>query len=664
MASDKEGQSLRATLTYEKELLAITGNVSGSIINEGPVFNDRDREAHQKVEKWLKEQTQLAQSEMQAIIRSLRYLSGELSVQLKLEKTVISLRDTVRVQALADGGTPPYQYAWTDNYGTGKDKSEILFTANQPGEYKVSVTVTDHAGKQVTDTVTLTISGLTAELSMNPSGRKLKLGETRNFNVVVKAGKEAARGPFDYLWQPHPEVTFTPFEGSATTSAAFTKIGPVKVWAQVFQMSEGQKQTVAESDQLELEVVSPKFSLSAEPKDPYVGQEVKVTVASDPALQAPPWDYWWEVSGNTLNAGPISQNREYTFIPKDTNAVTVTVHGKAKEGGTDLGEKKQIVKAKFYEVKVGKPALQGSPPRVWSEKAKGLVELERGIGTFQDFSISADISPKPAAVPLRYQWKVDPEGCSVLSPASRETRANAGQGGSYTFQVTVSDSRDIVLGSGQTDVTITEVTLPAKAQGAADKFNQAKTLAGECKLDQAIPVAEEACQLDPRNKDAARLSQDLKAMKTSMLQYLSQAQSLGQQGKYEEASAALAKAKGLCPSYVPLAAYEWQLQNLQKQKDQQTQQLQQQQQQQKEAKDKADAASKAKQAALDKLKLSGSLAQDGKLDEAISAAEEAAQLDPANPEGARYANYLKSVRDQVLQHLSRAQALGGQGKLA
>jgi len=615
--------------------------------------------------------------------------AGVLAVELKPQKNVARPGESLKIDSTPTGGKPPYVYAWTGSLKSGADKPEAVFNSEQTGEHKVALKLTDSEGKTASAETTLTVSSLTARIAMNPSGRKVVLGDARGFQVEVLDGKKKAEGAFDYLWQPHPEVTFNPFEGSAATSAAFTRMGPVKVWAQVFQTTEGRKQTVAESDQLELEVVGPKFSLISDPRDPYVGQEVKLTVSSEPAIQDPPWDYWWEIAGDALNAGPVSQNREYTFIPKDTKAVTVTVHGKAKEGGTDLGERKQTVKARLYEVKIGKPALQGPPPRVWSEKAKGLVELERGIGTFQDFTLSADITPNPADASLRYQWKVEPEGCSVLSPASRETRANAGRGGSYTFNVTVSDSRGIVLGSGEIDVSITEITLPTKAQGAAEKFGQAKTLAGECKLDPAIAAADEAAQLDSRNKDAARLAQDLKDMKSKLQDLLSQAQSLGQQGRFEEASKVLAKAKELCPGYAPLAAYEWQLQNLQKQKGQQQQALQQQQQKQQEAKDKADASGQAEQpqqqkaqapqqqpqkttaaekaeaeaeadrtASAQKLQQAVEQAKQGKYDEAIRLAEEALRLDPENAKAAGRITTWKA-----LKHLQRAGTLGEQGRL-
>ena len=659
--------------------------VSGEM--EGQAFGDDS-----EVRKALLKESQLAYQEMLAGIRSLKIKyheqgmtgGGELAVELEPEKTKMAPGEIVRIQANARGGNPPYAYAWSGNVGAGQNKSEVLFSAREPGDYKLSVTVTDGKGKTATHSVTLTTSNLAAEITMSPVNKTIVVGEKRSFSATVMAGAEKASGTFDYLWQPHPEVAFQPFEKSATTTAQFKRTGPVKVWVQVFETREGVKATVAESEQIELEVVNPKFTVSVEPKDPYVGQEVKLKVASEPAFTAPLWDYWWEISGNTMSQGPIAQNREYTYIPKDLKPITVTVHGKAKEDGADLGQANATVQAKPYEVTISEASRLGPAPRIWSEQAKGLVEVPRAIGTFQDFQVKAAITPQPANASLRYAWTVDPEGCSLMSPAGQETRGNASRGGTYNLAVTIRDGNGIFLGSGTSSVTVVEPaaepkkTEPAKPVSktaeALAKLKEASALAADGKLDEAIAIAEQAAAMDPASKPISSFLSQLKATKTQFAGLLDNARSLGEKGQVDEASAALAKAKELVPGSPLVAAAEAQLAGL-KQKAAEA------------AKSGAAGKQAATQAATEHLTKAVDLANAGKLDEAAAEVAEAKKIDPANsriPEFERWISQLRQQRDKAnaaaeakkaaaanqqaatqaaIQHLNNALELGKAGKI-
>ena len=161
-------------------------------------------------------------------------------------------------------------------------------------------------------------------------------GQSLSFSAQVRAtdGSPLPAG-LVYRWQPNPEVTFSPVEGRANgSSGRFSATGTVKVWVQVLQPSGPVLSTIAESEPLEIDVVAPQITLQAFPSDPYPGQDVRITASERPA-GGDAITYWWEYAGNALTPGATSDQRVYTFAPKDLTAVTVTAHAKAKDGGTD-----------------------------------------------------------------------------------------------------------------------------------------------------------------------------------------------------------------------------------------------------------------------------------------------------------------------------------------
>ena len=500
-----------------------------------------------------------------------------LGVNVLIDKPTVVPGETALLKATATGGTAPYTYAWAGAASGAAD--QLSFTAGKTGTQAFTVTVTDSKGATATASATITTEGPTVTLQRTSSGTVV-LGLPYGFQAQLSAAGKPLPGAFVYRWEPHPEVTYTPHEGAGMqTTAVFTRLGRTRVWVDVLRQEGPVLVTVAESEQIEIDVVSPELSLAANPSTPYTGQEVRINVAMNPAIQDKYVTFWWEIQGNALNAAPVvvgdAYSRAYAYKPKDTAPVTVTVHSKSKDGGDDLGQKSIAVTAKLYQVKIGEPRLMGPPPRVWSEQAKRLVEVPRGIGTFQEFFVNASISPPPPDSPLRYEWKSQPEGCAIYSPGSQETRSSASQAGTFNISVMVRDSQNIVLGSDVRDVSIVEPTPepkktepikpPSKAAEAMAKLKEASALAADGKLDEAIAAADEASTMDPNSRPISSYTQQLKATKAQLLQHLDNVRSLGQKGSFEDASAELAKAKELVPNSPLVAAAEAQLKTLKQQ---------------------------------------------------------------------------------------------------
>ena len=247
-----------------------------------------------------------------------------------------------------------------------------------------------------------------------------------------------------------------------------------------------------------------------------VGQEVRVTVQEDPKMDDKTIDFWWEIAGNAANPGPLQNNRIYTYKPKDTKPVTVTVHAKGRDKGDDLGSQKITVTAKAYTVSVSSPKYLGAKPRIWKcdtefgRECPGLVEVgDTQFAVHHDIFMKASITPTVDRSKLRYGWTISPEGCSGGGSISDEIKLNCSNTGTYTVKVEVTNTDGAKLGEAAQSVTISisQETLnnSKKAKEAYDKLQKAKELVAQGKLDEGIALAEEASKLDPKNTEAANL---------------------------------------------------------------------------------------------------------------------------------------------------------------
>jgi len=375
------------------------------------------------------------------------------------------LGDIVTLTASVEGGIPPQKFTWTGN-GQAKDNTFTFANSRQPGPHPISVTVTDDDGGSATAACTVMVEALTVKIVLLDKETKIPIGESRNFSGTVMSGDKPARGDFYFLWQPHPEILFSPFEKTggnvSGTKAKFNKLGKFKVWVIAHTYKGNVKTTIGESEQIEIEVSKPEIKLAFQPQTPKVGQEVKLTVTEKPKMDDKAISFWWEISGNTLNPGPLKGEREYTFKPKDTKPVTVTVHGKARDGGDDLGQDKAAITAQEYTVSLSEPKYMGSKPKIWKCDTQlgraadcGLVEVTNQLAVFHDIFIKASVSPEPDKPPLRYAWTIDPAGICGIPGGGQELRINCSQTGTYTVKATVRDSQDIVLGTATSPVSIT-----------------------------------------------------------------------------------------------------------------------------------------------------------------------------------------------------------------
>ena len=449
-----------------------------------------------------------------------------LKVKLNASKNPVDFGDIVTLQAEAIEGTGGYTYAWGGCAQDAKDAQAKVINTRTCKSCTASVTVTDQDGESASDSVTIQCNVLKVRLTKeSPKENSIPVGGKAAFFAEVFSGDKPAPGTFTYIWERNPDAVFgdpknpayeTKGGSQSRNSASFGKPGTTPVWVVVQREVEGSKVTVGESPQIMIQVVKPKFTLKAEPPSPLVGQEVKITLTEEPKLDDQTVSYWWEIAGNTRNAGPAQNQRIYTYYPKDDKPVTVTAHAKAKDGGSEIGLEKITVTAAKPSVTVTGPKIAGPPPMIWKEGV-GLVPADRQIAEAQRVEFSASISPDPKQQ-LRYQWTVSPDGCSISAPASRETGVTCSRTGSYTMTCTVkgADGSDLGSGTGTLSVTISQSDMSSgkKKDEAKKKLDHAKQLWSQKKYDEAVAEAEAASKTDPKLAAPvlSQFSKDLKKM--------------------------------------------------------------------------------------------------------------------------------------------------------
>ncbi|HET6490517.1 MAG TPA: hypothetical protein VFG28_12240, partial [Syntrophales bacterium] len=484
-----------------------------------------------------------------------------------LEK--LKVGDTVNVQAVVENAKPedsPFGYNWGGTFDGKPDDlkktAAVKIRPTKPGKYNLSVSVDGARSFLGSASLAYEVAEYKVKVERVPS-------ETKPAPVSVKTGFKAtltvdgkpASGNFMYRWQPHPEVTFDKLDSSAPdVQAVFPKPGRVKVWVQVLETREGREATVAESEQLEIEVIKPQLELAFDPKEPWVGQDLKAKLTVKPEVKEIDFR-WMPVPDNARQSMESKDGKEITFYLKDDKPAEIQVNARVPKSGEDLGEAKNTIRAKKYAVNVTGPKAMGPKPQVWKEGV-GLVDVQNAIAVDQVVEFAADTQPAALTGPVKYQWTVIGGSCTVSNPASREARATASAAGTCDLVVAIKDKNDVQLGEGKGsfNATVTRESIKQgqdKAKDVSDaktKIQGAKDKARKGDYDGAIKDAEEAAKLDPANKEAAATAQKLRQETDTIHQQIDKAKKLMDENKFADAQKELIVASNLNGTYPPVAA--------------------------------------------------------------------------------------------------------------
>ncbi|MGE5843698.1 MAG: hypothetical protein ACM32K_02265, partial [Syntrophaceae bacterium] len=580
-----------------------------------------------------------------------------LKVKLNHEKCPIhaQLGDIVSFYTIIEGGIPPHKVSWSGD-GQAKDHQFTFANSRKPGTHAISATVNDDDGNSATVSCPVIVDAITVKIEKtSPAAETLPVGSKASFRAVVMSGANTAGGTFKFQWQPHPEVQFGDkknplFETtSPNTTATYTKTGSFRMWVQVLKKMGETWQTVGESDQITIEVVSPKLKLSINKKEPLIGEKVVLTVHEEPAMSNDIISFWWEIKGDAANAGPepnIPNQRSYSFKPKNVKPVTVTVHAKAKEDGSDLGQADATVNPKGYTVTIGEPRYLGPKPKIWKCETQlggacpGLVDVgDQQFAVHHDVFMKATVNS--ALSGARYRWSIDPAGTCGTPGAGDEIKMNCSETGTYTTSLKVPNSDGDQVGEASRSVTISvsqkDMDGSKKAKEAQEKLQKAKGLVAEGKLDEGIVLAGEAAGLDPKNAEAKSLAQKWGNEKRTVTQQLDKTKKLITENQFDQAEKEFAPAQKLHPKYPPIVETD---KLLKTKKDEYKKNV---------AGKLADAKTKARK---------------GDYDGAIKDAEDAAKFDPANKDAAATAQKLKQEKETIHQQLDKAKKLMDENKFA
>ena len=572
-----------------------------------------------------------------------------LTVKIEASKNPADLGDVIDLTAVTAEGTGGYKWTWGGCAQDAKDQHAKVVSSRECKPCTVTVTVTDQDGDSASDSLEMNCTALTVKLTQEtPKETEIPIGGTARFLAEVFADDKPASGSFTYLWEHNPDVLFgdpknptyeTTGGSSSRNTATFKTLGSQPVWVKVLKKIDGSLATIGESEQIIIDTVSPQLEISADKTDPLIGEKVLIKVQEKPAMSDDLITFWWEIKGDANNPGPepnVPNKRAYSFKAKTDKPVTVVVHAKSTEDGTDLGQAEVVINPKKYTITIDEPRYLGPKPRIWKCDTQlggdcpGLVEVgNQQFAVFHDIFMKSKISPSLADA--RYQWSIEPKGLCGLPSSTSEIKINCSQTGTFTVYLKVLNSDGDVVGETSRSVAISvsqeDLDGAQKSKEAQEKVKEAKKMVAEGKLDEGITLVSEAAGLDPKNAEAKNLDKKWDRERTVVKEHLDNAKVHISANIFDKAEKEIALAEKLHPKYAPLVEIKKQLSTKQA-----------------EYKEKVvDSIAKAK----------GFLTQ-GKLDEAIQEAQVAVKFDPQNKEASTLASQLAKQKEQILSHLDKA----------
>lgn len=380
---------------------------------------------------------------------------------------------------------------------------------------------------------------------------------SKQLSLKIKFDSNTA--PEKIIWNSSPNLTFEPKENSNLTTVTFDRMSnPTRIWAEI-TLPDGK---VIESNQLELEVISPKYELEFTPpaNQAKLKQPTKVTIkATPPPVKDSLIDYRWVEPANRKELG----NGVIEIIPVDTKPIPLHAIARVPAAGDTVNDEiKGELSASSLTVtaKVLK-AKYNTPTRVWNNKT-GLVEVTKKFAIHQDILVEATVEGIEKDK-VTYLWSVNEDSHVVAGIRSEIVTINRSQTGTCVAKVTVSDKESHKLGEAEVsfDVPISQADIDKAAEKdkeketatlAKQKLEQAKKDYNSSKIDEAIINATEATTLDPSNADAKSFLNKVKTEKEQFTALAQQAKDLINQDKLDAARAIFAQVPSNFQNYPPI----------------------------------------------------------------------------------------------------------------
>ena len=384
---------------------------------------------------------------------------------------------------------------------------------------------------------------LRISLKKKPEKTAYIIGE----KITLTAEATGGKAPYNYEWSGDCEGK------DATATFPLNKIGQNRVKVRVKDSEGGTGE-----GSITFEVAKLQLDLTFEPKEPYVGQEVKAMPTVKPEVREIDFR-WMPLPDNAKPAVEAKDGREIAFTLNNDNPAEIKVRAMTPKSGEVLGEGKNTIKAKKYIVNVTGPKAMGPKPRVWKEGV-GLVDVEKEIAVDQVVEFAADTQPAALTGPVKYKWTATGDSCTLSNATSRAARATASAAGGCAFSVVITDRNDVQLGEGKGSFNAT-VTREEIKQGqekarhvedAKKKVQDAKVKERKGDLDGAIMDVDGALKLDEKNREAAALSAKFHKDRETIGIQLGKTRTLMGENRFPDAQRELIVAKNLHGLYPPV----------------------------------------------------------------------------------------------------------------
>jgi tetratricopeptide (TPR) repeat protein len=429
----------------------------------------------------------------------------QVSIEPKID--TIQPGSKVMVKAVIKNDKPgygPYTYNWSGHVDGNTNGASAQLMADRPGKNTISVNV-DGSTPPGSASMEYEVALLKVKLlKVSPQGNKVLAGVPVELKAEIIGPVPSGR-KLMYLWQPHPQEKFIPFEGAGnSTKVNFSSPGVKKIWVEIMDKTTGDVYTAGRSDQLELEVISPSFTITLTPAKAVVGQWVTAKVETVTKLEDV--NYRWKpLPDNGTLVKESSSGEEIIFYAKNTSPIALQVAVSEKGTAVQLGEAKTSFIAEHYKISVEGPKVQGPKPMIW-KPGVGLVEVDKEIAVHQIVEFSAVVNPKPESE-ITYNWQITSGNASISNPVSRDARITALETGQVQARVTVKDKNGVELGSssGVFNATISsEMISNGNNQKKLfdEKMQLARKYLQEGKLDEAVKTGLELKEMNPKDAKA------------------------------------------------------------------------------------------------------------------------------------------------------------------
>lgn len=404
----------------------------------------------------------------------------------------------------------------------------------------------------------------TASVSVPPSGviPVVPINTTPNKIIQTPTIQPPVKSNKIFVWQSsEPGIGFKPEKGNEPSAqVTFSRMGKIKIWAEIHQINkDGVEETVGETDQQEVEVIAPEFTITFTPPEGEgkVGSEITAVINSKPDIKKSLVDYRWVEPSNRAEYGP----GQIKFTPKDNKPVQLHCIARVPHYGDSIDDE---IKATYtansatVKVKIERPAYK-TPVHVWKEGV-GLVEVKDQYVVFQDVEASAQVEGVPLDN-LRYKWTVNQGSHISGGEFSRQVRVNRSETGTCNLTVDVSDNNGVKLGSASNsfEVTVSQADIKKadgkkqeNSQKAKDVLTQAKNYVKQQALDDAIKAMDDAIKQNIKSPELESYNNSIKKERENIFSKIKSCKEAIAKNDFEEAAKVTRDIRGKYPNYKPV----------------------------------------------------------------------------------------------------------------